>query len=89
MDIGSLAAREQIARERIERATDVLADRYDLADLAAAIKGARNRDVRVEAMMRAEKIADLLEVVVTKTEKRTPGAQRSREPAPPAAKKGD
>ena len=57
--------------------------------MAAAIRTAKDRDVRVSAMMRMEKVADLLEVVVTKTEKRTPGAQRSREPAPPAAKKGD
>ena len=91
MDIGSLAAREQIARERIERAADVLAQRFGLADLAAAVKGANNRDVRVAAMMRMEKIADLLEGLVTEIQ-RPPVLDEplieKRKPGPFAGRKG-
>lgn len=74
MDPGVMAAREQVARERLARAAEVLAARFGVAGLEP-LPG-NNRQVL--ALKRLEGVARLLEELVART------AQTSTEEQGPA-----
>lgn len=67
MDIRILAARRATASERLHAAAETLADRFGLTDQVHALRAARSKDRDVDALLRAEATADLLDALVTVT----------------------
>ena len=63
METGALAAREQIAGERVSAAALTLGERFGLADQAEALAHAGHKVKQVSALFRAEAVADLLEAL--------------------------
>jgi hypothetical protein len=71
MDIAIRAAHEQIASERILAASAILADRFALPELGAALAAAGHRDPSIDALFKAEATADLLDALVDATAPQT------------------
>jgi hypothetical protein len=67
MEIGAMAARAQIASERIAAAAASLGERFGLQEQADALVRAGHKDKDVSALFRAEAAADLLEALESAT----------------------
>lgn len=67
MDIAIHGARTQAAHERILAAAAVLAERFAVADPAAALRDARHADPAIATLFQREATADLLEALVAAT----------------------
>ncbi len=80
MQLGILAARDQVAQEKIIAAANTLAQRFGL-DMTVNPRRINGRDPRIGAMEQREEVAALLEALVGKTtppEPATSAALRKR-----------
>lgn len=68
MNLGTLAARNQVALERMLAAAEVLADRFGLAEQLASLRDARNKNQDVAALFQREAIAELMEAMAKGTD---------------------
>jgi 3-methyladenine DNA glycosylase/8-oxoguanine DNA glycosylase len=85
MHISVLAARDQVAQERIQAAGEALGRRAAVGEQLGALRALQGRDRAVLAMRRAELVADLLEALEEAlAEKEVARAQQSSRLAPEA-----
>jgi len=78
MHPGARGARDQVAQDRIVQAAKVLAARFGCHEQSAALVTVQAHDPLVRAMLQRERVADLLEALVTATE---PNAKTGDGPA--------
>lgn len=72
MNVGILAARTQVAQEKMLAAAEALADRFGLTDRHQALIDARSKDRDVAMLLQREAVAELLDALVKATDPGVP-----------------